>query len=417
MSTGRLHPRLGRQFAKELWEERRHLTLHELRGVADTTHPLEMWPAVGAERIDGPALAELGDRIRRLSDELGWPELPSVETRLAFDRGLSRLLIETESLFPAEAAVLELWSFLALVVVPDVIAWRTGESNNYERWVGVDLTRHTLAKQYWRAFALTTDPESGGNAWKLFDSLGEADFDQIQTRRAAYGVNPKLSRAIARAYMRIRERSAGADSRLEWREFLKSVSRLGAFVNFAALPNHLIDEVFVELGDAAMADARATGETYAPAEDDFASPCTETINVVDAFDDLPLKDIVVRLVQVIREADDCVAESDLDHAFERVTGIVVPSSRRDVLRGIAWQGAALKYLEHDEDTRTFQRGDTAPAPDRRWRHWSINSFTAYAKEEGPSDFDALCDQLFAGRANKTVKRIVRAAAREAGLSV
>jgi hypothetical protein len=404
MTGARLHPRLVRRFAQQLFDEQAGLSLDELRDLAEVSHPLEIWPAVGAERVSRPELAALRDAVRQIADDHGWPAPPSREAASSFDRQLSRLLLGTRHLFPAEAAILEMWSFLALVLLPDVVGWRAHDSTNRERWVGVDLTRHTLAKQYWRAYAFTRDAEDTEEPWELFDSLGEADFDQIQTRRSAYGVNPRLSRAVARSYLRLRDQAGDRSRRDVWRDFLKRVAGVGAFVSFAALDRSELERQFRQFEQEVLAAPHGNGDRPVAGEGDGpARPEAGT-----SFDVVPLRDIVVLLTEAI-ERSGTITERDLSHVFEQGTGITIPSGRRSILRGIAWQGNALGYLRHDSDDDTFGIGATHAAPDRRWGDWTIADFLAHARETEPSDPDALSTTLFQGKANRTVRRIVRLA--------
>ena len=136
---------------------------------------------------------------------------------------------------------------------------------------------------------------------------------------------------------------------------------------------------------------------------------------VTSFDSLPLSSLVVRLTEAVRAAGG-VAGVDLADAFERSSGIRVPPHRAEILNGIAWQGKTLRYLVLDEADggSTWRPGSVLPAPDRRWRSWSIDSFKDHvATSNGRSELTVLCAELFAGRAGVTVKRIARAALREA----
>jgi hypothetical protein len=245
--TPRLHPRLGPAFARMLYEARRTMSLEQLRDVAATSDENQTWPAIGAPRISDAELQTFADRLRAEADALRWPDLPPDAITTQFDRRIARVLHEADHLFPAEAADPEMWSFVALVLVPDVTWWRWHRSTNVERFVASDLTRHTFAKQYWRAEALLRGASDPAAVWNLFDSLGEADFDQIQTRRRAYGVNPEVTRALARSRLRMKAAHNGADIREPWRKLLKSLLRLGAFVSFAVMSANELDAELITL--------------------------------------------------------------------------------------------------------------------------------------------------------------------------
>jgi hypothetical protein len=131
---------------------------------------------------------------------------------------------------------------------------------------------------------------------------------------------------------------------------------------------------------------------------------------------LPLAAIVVILTEAVR-ASGTLSAAQLPGAFERVSGTSVPAQRAEILRGIAWQGTALKYLQHEkvDGDDVWRPGLVLPAQDRRWGAWSIDSFKAHvASQNGNADEAALCADLFTGQARTTVKRLVRAAIREVG---
>lgn len=122
----------------------------------------------------------------------------SNEIRAAFDIDVFK---ELPSLLPmnwSEAGSREVWSWFALALLPDVTHWRwkhAGTSGrwNRERWIGSDLTRHTWARQWWRAVQL------GGDA-ELASLLQESEYNQLTERADTLGSNPSLLRTFGNAY-------------------------------------------------------------------------------------------------------------------------------------------------------------------------------------------------------------------------
>lgn len=249
MRSARLFPRLGRTFASRLWEEQRDRPLDELRCASAATHPFAVWPATGAPRITAEELERLAETCRRVAADHGYPgQSLDRDRRAPFDRALGRALWADAPLTPAEAAVPEVWSFLALVLVPDVVHWRAADSTNVERFVASDLTRHTLARLWWRAHLFTHGLEDPSAGLALWETIGEADLDQIMTRRGGFGVSPKPFRALVRVYGRLDRMSslAAVESRREfWRSYyLRWLLRLGAFVDFHGLTEGELEEEF-----------------------------------------------------------------------------------------------------------------------------------------------------------------------------
>jgi hypothetical protein len=399
-------------FACDEFRNQATLAVEELAALASSTHPLQVWPATGAPRATQDELLEARAHLVAAAREHGWPAPLGRDEQRDVDLAIARVLTERTSLTPAEAGFGDAWSFLALVLVPDVVWWRAGGSTNIERFVATDLTRHTLARLWWRAHLFTwglEDPETGWELWRS-SAIGEADLDQIQTRRGGYGRSPKMFRALVRTYPLVTSLAAeaGLDRRDVWRQsFLRWVLRLGAFTNFNALSDADLDQ---DLAAILGRDGHATHETEAADTEPPDAP------EPGEFDAQPLRTIVVRLAETVRVLGR-VPEGELCSALESVAGIVVPATRRDIVSGIAWQGKALDYLDNSEDegVRVWSPGSVLPAPDRRWGEWTFDSFKEHvAERDGDADVDQLAAELFAGRAGRTIRRLVRAAIRETG---
>ncbi|WP_350274845.1 hypothetical protein [Kribbella sp. HUAS MG21] len=124
----------------------------------------------------------------------------------------------------AEAGTRSIWSFVALVPLPEVTYWRFGVTN-VERWVATDLTRHTWARLWWQAVVFESDPE-------LLGLLTESDLNQLLERRAIGG-DPRLVRCIARAV--VQGDLAGIPRRRVIRDVSQRLVRHLAFVDVRAL--------------------------------------------------------------------------------------------------------------------------------------------------------------------------------------
>jgi hypothetical protein len=411
----KLFPRLPSRFAEGVFVEQSELPFERIVGA--TSHRFMIWPATGADRVTKAELERLSSSLREVAVAHGYPGTLARVDQTAVDLALAHVLWQTADLSTSEAGFGDVWSFLALVLVPDVVWWRAAGSTNIERFVATDLTRHTLARLWWRAQLFTwglEDPEEGWEIWRQ-SKIGEAELDQIQTRRSGYGRSPRAFRSLVKVYPAIAQLAdqAGINSRTLWRQsYLRWVLRLGAFTDFAGMPEIDLQEDLLALAHqvaAAAAAPAAIEEDAAEREEE-----TEPAAAEESFDALPLSTLVVHLTEAVRAAGE-VARLDLAAAFERSSGITVPRPRADILAGIAWQAQRLKYLSHTGgDTQTiWHPGPVLPAPDRRWGEWSIDTFKAHLQGlNGGGDLDSLCAELFAGRAGTTVKRIVRAAINE-----
>ena len=113
-------------------------------------------------------------------------------------------------------------------------------SYSADRFKGSDLTRHTLARLWTRAYVLH-DP-SMPDPYALLGGLGEADLDQVMARRRAVAATPGLVRAVVRAHVEDQGNDR-ASARSVLRDSLQRLLRLTAFLDL----DWMTDEVLLEL--------------------------------------------------------------------------------------------------------------------------------------------------------------------------
>jgi hypothetical protein len=393
----KLYPRLGHQAATALFNELMELDLRGRRERVATHHVAETWAATGASRVGETELLALRDALVAVAAAHGFPDdvLGRADV-VAFDREATRQLHEKTDLTLAEAAFPAMWSFIALVLLPDLTWWRARGSTNVERFVCSDQTRHSWARLWQRAHLLTWGFEDPSAAWTLLteSEIGEATLDQIQTRRVAYGQQPAAFRALLRLYRESDDKTKFDERRSHG--FLARLLRVGAFLDFRALTEVELYEAF----GAFLAEGES-GEHALTFEDEPTEH-----NEATSFDDLQLDQVMVHVVEAVR-ASGSATETELAELFERVSGIAVPPPRRDLVRGIAWQASSRAYLQPDEAGRWIP-GDVLPAPDTRWSGRTDNSIKEYiASLNGDTDPDAIAAAVFAGKAGRTIRRFVR----------
>lgn len=151
--------------------------------------PAQIFAPIGG-RIPPAAIAEFAKRVRDLATIHGFPAKVGDNNRIDFDRSAAPIVRASMDISWAEAGSRDVWSFIALVVLPDVTEWRFGHQN-LERWVGTDLTRHTWARLWWHAVVFD-------GALDLLHELSESDLNQLLERRSIGG-DPRLVRELARA--------------------------------------------------------------------------------------------------------------------------------------------------------------------------------------------------------------------------
>lgn len=190
-----LYPRLPDHEGRSLIRQFDGMSLHDIRSHAQLDHPANTYAPTGGVPAGGEHLNHCASVIRECAEFHGYPSsAPGLRGGTPFDRALAPLLHRTLDLVPAEAAVPEVWTFTACQLVPDVVMWRWGMSNE-ERWLGRGLVRHAFGRLWWQAQVLVVEAD-GNSDYHLIDRLSEADLNQVFERRTIGGV-PPLARALA----------------------------------------------------------------------------------------------------------------------------------------------------------------------------------------------------------------------------
>jgi hypothetical protein len=194
-------------------------------------HPEQVYAPVGA-RVEPRQIGDFARQVTELAAAHGYPARSSDAERVAFDRACAPVLRRLIDVSWAEAGSRPMWSFVALVALPHVTHWRFG-TNNAERWVASDLTRHTWARLWWQAVVFDADPA-------LMSRLTESDLNQLFEKRQIGG-DPRLVRSIAAAVV---ETDLGTLSRRAViRDATKRLLRRLAFIDIRALNDDRVLEL------------------------------------------------------------------------------------------------------------------------------------------------------------------------------
>lgn len=195
--TNLLYPRLPRSVAQSLIIERAGLTILELRDLSALNHPDAEPSATGGHPVDASKLGEVRLAIRGVAERAGYPG-PLGGSTQSFDRPCGSTLFELMGIVPADAAEEGVWSFLTLVVVPEIGPWRF-PAQAEERLIG--RPRNVLRRTWWRAWALGPDLERVPDGC---EPLGEDESVQIM-ERPSLGGNRRTARAMQAALWRVEQ--------------------------------------------------------------------------------------------------------------------------------------------------------------------------------------------------------------------
>jgi hypothetical protein len=234
-----LYPRLTPLAARTRMAEHTDRTVDALRRNAEPRHPDMYFAATGGEPAGVEHLNRLAHRLRQTVTDHGYPDPVTDTSHIAADRALASAMIHNMRLRPAEAAAKDLWTFLAVQLVPDVVAWRWQSPASDQRWICSDLTRHALGRLWWHAYTLGTATTDGRTDTTLLQRLSESDLNQIFERRTIGG-RPALARAIARAVTDPDLAPPHIARRRVIRDVTKRVRRLLPFTLFLALHDELL---------------------------------------------------------------------------------------------------------------------------------------------------------------------------------
>jgi hypothetical protein len=247
MSDRLYFPRLQRDTARALLADYNHLGVPQLTLHAAVEHPQSFFypTAPSGRQATTDVIASFQTTVRDIASKHGYPEqLPERDpARTRFDREVVGIIQQVAPMLPAEAAQEGVWSFLSLIVLPDVAFWRwpnKSRRDDYERILG--YPRNVFRRLWWRAYVFGT--EAGCAGAEIFEDEAVAILE-----RTAIGGNRPLARAIAETHV---GRFRGSPKRTEiMRDAMKRIRRLHAFLSFHSLDESELREVVSEVFDQA----------------------------------------------------------------------------------------------------------------------------------------------------------------------
>ena len=155
--------------------------------------------ATGGPRVSAGELQDIRNGIVKVATSCGLGKKGPRKTA-RFDSDISTLLAEEPILASGEALRDDVWTFIGVAMVPDVVHWRFGTAR--ERYFGG--VRNTFQRLWMRAKSLDRGPDAS-KRWNLLHELTEDALVQI-TERPSIGADPILSREIGEAWVRSAKR-------------------------------------------------------------------------------------------------------------------------------------------------------------------------------------------------------------------
>lgn len=237
-----LYPRLSTNDALQLLASSTGVELQELEGRGTISHPNAIPSPTGGILVDDETLLGVQRAIRAVALEAGYPSPLSRIGGQAFDRPCGTILFKEMGIVPADAAEEGVWSFLTLVLVPEIGPWRFPGLAE-ERLLG--RPRNVLRRTWWRAWALGDDLDLAPTGCT---PLGEDEFVQIM-ERPSLGGNRRVARAIRDTVWRA-EMAGLRTSRSEFvRGLALRVLAVKSHIALEALTNDQLDSQLDQLAN------------------------------------------------------------------------------------------------------------------------------------------------------------------------
>lgn len=194
MSRVYLLPRIKK---RHVYEQLEHMQVEGFKptyqGIRDDP---TMFYATSGGSLDASRVEGLAKRIRVEARQFGFPASAGRKALLEFDTRVTILLAQEEWLNTGEALRDDVWSYLATMLLPDVVTWRfPGE--NPERFHGG--VRNTFQRLWTRGVVLDRGA-CADDRWALIERLGEDALVQI-FERSGLSNNPCLTHQFAEGYL------------------------------------------------------------------------------------------------------------------------------------------------------------------------------------------------------------------------
>jgi hypothetical protein len=244
------YPRLSTAVAMTMLGELNRVdTTSELTARSATSDPRAETYPTGIKKSEAD-LARLRSVVVDIAKQYGFPSTLAArgEAATLFDREVSVALLAEMDLLPADAGTEGVWSFLTLVLLPDVAFWRWPNPrglSDYERLIG--KPRNVFRRLWWRAYCLGSEASQ-----HVFEDEAVAIME-----RPTIGGDPRLAQAIATNHLRM----VAADSTIPRTELLRQVAkrvrRLSMVRTFAALEDDELVDLIQQSADDALAALRA----------------------------------------------------------------------------------------------------------------------------------------------------------------
>lgn len=192
--------------------------------------------ATGGFPVEEPALKQLRNLIVSAARQQGFPERRP-RSFLEFEFQVAEIFGGWEPLWidgvpSGESLRNACWTFLTVVVLPDVAIWRwppSAVAESDKAWKGRILGggRNAFQRIHRRVLSLDRGP-SHPDRWGLIRELKEDDFSNI-LERPSIGSNPHVAVCLAEEYLAMRGRLSSSNAEIQTRVYREATKDLRAY--------------------------------------------------------------------------------------------------------------------------------------------------------------------------------------------
>lgn len=241
MNSPRLFPRLSASAARRLLREFEGAPLDHVR-MQSVAQAFTTWATSGGRRVSPEELQDIRGTVLEIARSHGYPNGEEREAR-AFDAGCTIWFGEAVPLPAGEALRDDVWTWICVCLLPDLVSWRfRGKSD--ERFIGG--VRNTFQRHWTRARLFDRGAEAP-DRWRLVHAMSEDAVVQV-VERPSVGSSPQIARAIGEAWLLIAAEQRGVPMELLARAAIRDLRILGATVALVGMQqdelNNLAAEVF-----------------------------------------------------------------------------------------------------------------------------------------------------------------------------
>ena len=198
-----LWPRLTPVRAEEALEARAGKSFEELALTDWRALEMRTFAPTGGVPISDLELRAFRDRLEDVSRRSGYPKLPTVKDRAAFDREAA-VMIAGHAIPVGEGIRPEVWAWIATMLVPHLVVWRWARGASgakSERFAG-PVYRNAIGRLWLAARVLDRGADHGSARWTLLDALG-ADQVVALIERTTLGGSQVVGRTVGECWVRI----------------------------------------------------------------------------------------------------------------------------------------------------------------------------------------------------------------------